>query len=394
MRHVPFSVWRLTFAYALMMAGGAMMVLIAGIIGTTIAPSPGLATLPIALTVVGVAASTLPTGQLMQRFGRRAVFIAYGVLAVLAGLAAALSLLQDSFAGFCLAAMAIGWSSAAGHQYRFAALELVPAPQAAAATSALLLGGILGAFVGPELALFGRSLLAVEFAGSYLLLAVSYVVGTLIVAGYREPRHAVAHNEIAGRPLRVILRNPVVVLAIASAAMSYALMSFVMTATPISMHQHAGHSLEATKWVIQAHIAAMYLPSLVFAALHARFGLQRLLWLGVACFALTLVVALAQQALWAWFLSLILLGLGWNLLFLGGTNLLPQGYQPVERFRVQAMNDFLAFTVQATVALGSGWFLFRFGWHGVLWTGVALLLAYVLLLWRCRQVSPRLRSGG
>jgi MFS family permease len=214
------------------------------------------------------------------------------------------------------------------------------------------------------------------------------------VAGYREPRHAVAHNEIAGRPLRVILRNPVVVLAIASAAMSYALMSFVMTATPISMHQHAGHSLEATKWVIQAHIAAMYLPSLVFAALHARFGLQRLLWLGVACFALTLVVALAQQALWAWFLSLILLGLGWNLLFLGGTNLLPQGYQPVERFRVQAMNDFLAFTVQATVALGSGWFLFRFGWHGVLWTGVALLLAYVLLLWRCRQVSPRLRSGG
>lgn len=392
MRHVPFSVWRLTLAYALMMAGGAMMVLIAGIIGTDFAPTPGLATLPIALTIVGVASATLPTGKLMQKRGRRLVFLGSGALAVAAALAAAASLAADSFPAFCLAAFFIGWSAAAGHQYRFAALELVPAARAPAATSALLLGGILGAFVGPELAVRGRHLLPVEFAGSFVLLAAGYVLGVLIVSFYREPVHASHAEHQASRPLGEILRNPVVVVAIASAAISYGLMSFIMTATPISMHQHSGHSLAATKWVIQAHIAAMYLPSLVFATLHAKLGLRLLLWLGVACYLLTLVVAFADEALLNYGLALILLGLGWNVMFLGGTNLLPLGHAPQERFRVQAMNDFLAFTVQAVVALGSGWFLFRFGWHGVLWTGAVMLAMYAALLWWGRGLPELARA--
>jgi hypothetical protein len=286
-----------------------------------------------------------------------------------------------------VAALGIGWSAAAGHQYRFAALELVPTELAPAATSALLLGGILGAFVGPELALAGRHLLSVEYAGSYLFLAAGYVAGTAIMAFYREPGHAIATRAHSGRPLRAILRNPVVVLAVASAAVSYAVMSFIMTATPISMHEHAGHSLVATKWVIQAHIAAMYLPSLLFAVLHARLGLRRILWLGVACFAATLGVATWDQGLMHYGAALVLLGVGWNLLFLGGTNLLPRGYEPGERFRVQAMNDFLTFTVQAGVSLGSGWVLVRFGWSAVNGIAAGILGVYVFILWRCRLAA-------
>ena len=156
MRNLPLPVWRLVFSYALMMAGVSMMVLIAGIIGTEFAPSADLATLPIAMGVVGVASSTLPTGKLLHRFGRRPVFIVYAVLAICAAVLASASLVLGLFSVFCLAGFLMGWSAAAGHQYRFAALELVSAELAPKATSLLLLGGILSAFVGPELAVYGQ----------------------------------------------------------------------------------------------------------------------------------------------------------------------------------------------------------------------------------------------
>ena len=183
MRQIPKTVWRLTIAFALMMSGTSMMVLIAGIIGTEFAPTEKLATLPIALVIVGVACSTLPTGKLLGRFGRRPVFIAYALLAMLGGFLAMGSIILDTFSGFCFAALVIGWAAAAGHQYRFAALEAVEPEQAHQATSALLMGGILGAFIGPELAVRGRHLLEIEYAGSYLLLMAAYLAGMIIVSG-------------------------------------------------------------------------------------------------------------------------------------------------------------------------------------------------------------------
>ena len=389
MRHMPATVWRLTIAFALMMSGTSMMVLIAGIIGTEFAPSVNLATLPIALVIVGVAISTLPTGRLMGRYGRRPVFLAYALLAILGGFLAVISLVLKTFIGFCGAALVIGWAAAAGHQYRFAALEAVEPEQAHKATSALLMGGILGAFVGPELAVLGRDLLATEYAGSYLLLMGAYGLGLLIITGYTDRHDAGQPMQGQGRALAVILANPQIRLAIAAAALAYAVMSFIMTATPISMHIHSGHSLEATKFVIQSHIAAMYLPSLLFAWLFARLGFFGIFWVGTLIFALCLGVALLGSQLFNYWLSLVLLGVGWNFLFLAGTNLLPRGYQPEERFRVQAMNDFLVFTVQATVAVSAGGFVAQFGWQGLLWSCVPLLLVFALLLWLWRGALDR-----
>jgi MFS family permease len=376
-------------AYALMMAGTSLMVLLAGIIGTGFAPSPDLATLPIALVVVGVAASTLPTGRLLHRFGRRPIFIAYGLVAVSAALVALFSLVAESFAVFCLAAFLMGWSGAAGHQYRFAALESVPPELAAKATSFLLFGGILAAFVGPELAVRGRTLLETEYAGSFLLLCFSYVAGLLIVGTTRHLAAGEGGQRYRGRPLRQILRSHAVILAVAAAAIGYGIMSFIMTATPINMHVHSGHNLDATKFVIQSHIAAMYLPSLVYAWLHDRFGYHGMLWLGVAVYLACLGIALLNTAFLNYWLSLILLGIGWNFLFLSGTNLLPLGYRREERYRVQSVNDFLVFSVQALVSLSSGWFLFHFQWRGILLACLPLLILFSLLLWRLKPERGR-----
>lgn len=379
---VPFAVWRLMIAYALMMGGTALTVLIAGIVGARIAPSEGLATLPIALAVVGVASATLPTGRLLGRFGRRRVFLAYGGLAIGAALVSGWSLVAASFPVYCLGAYLMGWAAAASHQYRFAALELVPPAQAARATSVLLLGGILGALVGPEMAVRGRFLLSTEFAGSYLLLIAGYLAGLGLIAFYREHPGQAGQPRTGGRPTHEILRQPVILVAVTAAATAYGVMSFIMTATPLSMHSHAGHDLEATKWVLQSHIAAMYLPSLVFAPLLARLGYRRVLAAGLLSLAGAVAVALHGLTLSHYWLSLVLLGVGWNFLFLAGTNLLAHGHRAEERYRVQSANDFVAFTTQALVSLGSGWFLFRFGWDGLLWTAALPVLAFAVLLIR------------
>lgn len=372
------------FAYSLMMAGTSLMVLLAGIIGTRIAPSTGLATLPVALVVVGVAASTLPTGKLLQRFGRRSVFIAYGFVAIIGALLAMQSLVSETFTGFCIAAVLMGWSAAAGHQYRFAALEAVPAEMAPKATSFLLLGGILAAFVGPELAVRGRGLLETEYAGSFLLLSISYAVGMVIISFNRDMAVSGTDHHKSGRPLAMILRSPVIILAICSAALGYGIMSFIMTATPISMHTHSGHSLDATKLVIQSHIAAMYLPSLVFAWLFSKLGFRGMMWAGVGVYLVCLSIAAQNTEFLNYWLTLVLLGIGWNFLFLSGTNLLSKGYRREERFQVQSMNDFLVFTIQALVSLSSGWFLFHWQWQGILLACIPLVLSFCVLLWFLR----------
>jgi MFS family permease len=372
-------------AYSLMMAGTSLMVLLAGIIGTEFAPSTDLATLPIALVVVGVACSTLPTGKLLQRFGRRRVFIAYGFISITAALAAMQSLLADTFTGFCVAAFMMGWAGAAGHQYRFAALESVPPEMAAKATSFLLLGGILAAFVGPEIAVRGRALLGTEYAGSFLLLAGSYAAGLLIISFYKDREVISSEHSVAGRPLAEILRSPIVILAISAAALGYGIMSLIMTATPISMHAHAGHSLEVTKFVIQSHIAAMYLPSLFFAWLCARVGFRGMMWFGVLIYLVCLIVAALNTQFLNYWLSLVLLGIGWNFLFLSGTNLLSRGYKREERFRVQSTNDFLVFSIQAIVSLSSGWFLFHWQWRGILLACIPMVLGFCFLMWFTRK---------
>lgn len=385
MKAMPLQVWRLMFAYALMMSGSSLMVLIAGIIGVYFAPSPGLATLPLALTIVGLAFSTLPTGRLLNRFGRRIVFVSYGFVAVGAALLAAWSLTVDSFILFCLAAILIGWSAAAGHQYRFAAMESVPAELAASATSLILLGGILAAFVGPEIAVRGQHLFDTDFAGSFILLAVIYLMGISLVFFYHDESRLSGENQLSGRPLKEIVRAPTVILAISASVLGYGVMSFVMTASPVSMHEHSGHTMQATKWVLQSHIVAMYLPSLVYPWLYSRLGFKGMMLTGVVALFICLVIALLDTRFIHYWSTMVLLGVGWNFLFLSGTNLLRSGYREEERFKVQSFNDFVVFSIQALASLSSGWFLYQWGWNGVIYACIPLILVFIWLTWRHRD---------
>lgn len=162
-------------------------------------------------------------------------------------------------------------------------------------------------------------------------------------------------------------------------------MTFLMTATPISMHKHSGFSLEATKLVIQSHIVAMYLPALVFAWLYDRLGYKGLLWAGIVTYLLCIVIAMIDTDFLHFWLALVLVGVGWNFLFLSGTNLLAKGYRSKERFRVQSVNDFIVFSIQALASLASGWVLFQWQWSGVLWAWIPLILGFAVLLWLYRK---------
>ncbi|WP_169335537.1 MFS transporter [Dasania marina] len=384
-RQLSPSVWLLVIAYALMNSGGSLVIFISSLIASRIAPSADLATLPIALMIVGVACSTLPLGYLQSHYGRKKVFLGFAALACGSALLSSLSLLLQHFWLFCMATFAMGFAMASAHQYRFAVIEHAGAAYAATVTSILLFGGLLSAFIGPEIALWGQALLSGEFIGSYLLLACVFALSFILLC-FTNPNPLNLHAEQT-RPSQqsgwgLIISSPVLSLSLLSAVVAYAVMSFIMTATPLTMHEHMGHSLVDTKLVIQSHIAAMYLPSLVSGLLIDRLGYRWVLGLGLSAFLLCIAVALFNTAFIHFWLALVLLGVAWNFLFIAATTMLALGHNHQDRFKVQATNDFVLFSCQAVAALSSGWFLYHYQWRGVLLMTLPLLLFYGVFLWR------------
>ncbi|MGI2259268.1 MFS transporter [Shewanella sp. GXUN23E] len=387
------AVWILTLAQALAMSATPIMVLLGGIIGAQLAPSEELATLPIALTVVGVALTVLPASRLMRRYGRRPVFLGGTLWGASSGLMAMTAVLHSQFWLFCVAGLMLGGSAAIVLQYRFAAIEAVAVLDAPKAASRVLLGGLAAAIIGPELALFGRDLLVTQYAGAFVMLSVTCLAAFAVLLWYRPPAVQIAEHDRheAARPLKQILVSPVIWVAILAGMLGYALMSLIMTATPVHMHHHGSHTLADTKWVIQSHIIAMYLPSLISGWLIARLGILPMMMAGLVAYLLTVGLALAGSELLNYWSALVLLGIGWNFLFVAATALLPECYRASERFKVQAFNDSVIFSAQALASLSAGWLLFSFGWQTLLlctlpFIGV-LLLVMVSVQWRQRTVA-------
>ena len=383
MASFPRSVWLLVIAYALMHSGGSLMVFIAAIIGAQIAPSSSQATLPIALMIVGVASSTLPLGKLQARFGRKVVFLSFALVAIGCALLAYLSIVLQSFVLFCLSAFGLGFSMSSAHQYRFAVTEHVSTEKIPLVTSILLFGGLLSAFIGPEIALLGQSLLLVEFAGSFLLLAAIFAVCFGLILAITHVDHeniSIVDDLPHHNGFKLILQSPLLLLTVISGVVGFFMMSFIMTATPLTMHEHAGHSLPDTKWVIQSHIAAMYLPSLFSGLLIKRFGFNFTLWLGVLLFSICIGISLTDQKLINFWVALVLLGVAWNFFFMTNTTLLSFGHNHEQRFAVQSSNDFVIFSFQALAALSSGWFLYRWQWQGVLGVSFTILAIFSIYL--------------
>ncbi|MBU2956026.1 MFS transporter, partial [Marinobacter sp. F3R08] len=330
---------------------------------------------------------------------RKRVMLLGAMMGIVAGLVGALGSWAGLFSLLCLAAVLGGTGLAVVHQYRFAAMESVAPDMAGSAAARVLLGGLVAAWLGPEVAGLGSD--ASEeypFLVSWVALAVVQGVALLILgAGYRAgAEHVHASRPGGGRPLRDVLANPLVWAAISAAAIGYAVMSFIMTATPLSMTEMAGHDFDDAKRVIQLHIMAMYLPSLISGWLTRVMGIPLMMGAGLLAYLACIVLAASGVSFHHYLSALLLLGIGWNFLFVGGTTLLPQGYRDAERFRVQGLNDMMVFGSQAIAALSAGAILNWLGWGGLVMVAVPFLILHGLLMiwWLLRERAPATASNG
>jgi MFS family permease len=358
------------------------LMFVGGLIGTELSSSESLGTLPIAAMIIGTAAGVAPIILLMKKYGRKPVFIATALLGVAASLLIVYALNQKSFNYFCAGSALLGVFLASVQQYRFAAMESVTIDKAPTAASALLLAGVAAAFIGPELVLWGKAFTGVDYEGSYYIVAVCILLSVLLMTLYQGIASGEKKAVTRGRPLLKLLSISPLWLALLSAAIGYAVMSLVMTATPVSMHNHFNHSLEDTKWVLQSHVMAMFLPSLFAPWIISRIGIHGLIAAGLVAMFAALIVSSQYFSVDGFWLALVLLGIGWNFMFVGGTTLLPLVYRDGEQFTVQALNDGLVFSISALASFSSGWILAAWQWPGVLLASLPLLLLPLgLLVW-------------
>lgn len=379
---MPANVWLLTLIQALAMSTGTMMVLAGGVLGAQLTPDPAWSTLPLAMSIVGTAIGVLPITRMMQHFGRKPIFIAATLVGALATLLAAFSIIHHSFIGLVFCGFVLGFMLSAIQQIRFAAMESVSLEMMPKAASNVLLGGLVAAILGPELISIGQIFTAQTFVGGFFLMAGILLLCSLLFTQITNTHVVSEKSANTGRELKQIVKQPVFVLAVSASVVGYALMSFIMTATPVHMHVHEAFSLQDTKWVIQSHIFAMFFPSLFSGWLINILGTSRIIYIGLFAYTCTILVALTGNEWLSYWGALVLLGIGWNFLFVGGTVLLAQSYQPEERFKVQGLNEFLVFGSQATAALSAGLFLNLIEWQGLLFASFVIIVVQLMVVGR------------
>ena len=356
-------------------------VFISGIIGSQLTPIKTLSTLPPSIYVVGTAAATIFAAKIMSIIGRRLGFIFSSVAGSIACLIGAYSIMIESFFIFCIAKFILGATMAFTHQYRFAAAESVEKEKAPKAISSLLLAGIVAAFLGISLSNYTKNFVSdYLYVGSYLTLAILTLIPSFLLFFFRDIREAsfVSNQENKSRNYLEFLSDPKFLQAITSAAFAYAVMSFLMTATPISMHIVHHLSLEKTGIVLQFHVLAMFLPSLVTGNLIKKFGYSNMMYAGVLFYILTILMSFFEPSFSNYFIGLIFLGVGWNFLFISGTSLLVTTYKPEEKFKAQGFNDLLVFSSMALASLSAGILISLTSWKTVNLLCIPFLILIIL----------------
>lgn len=358
------------------------LVTLGGIIGTSMTSNKALVTLPLSLMVVAVASTAVPATVLMRRVGRRRGFMLASSVASLGMFVGVIALKQSSFVLFCVATMMLGINMAFTQQYRYAAAESVTPQFVARAISFVLLGSIGGAFLGKELVTRGEAWVAgIPYAGIMVALGMLFILQILLLSMLQEPaahhEHGAPHSD---RPLGDIIRQPVFLAAVSGGVVAYGIMTLIMTATPLSMHLTDGYSIEETSSVIRAHVLAMYLPSLAAGFLIDRVGVTRLMIVGALGLLATSIIGLQGHTFLHYWWALVLLGIGWNFLYVGGTTLLTYTYSMAERYRAQAVNEFLVFGVSAAASLLAGTVMFYFGWTTLMLVPIPALIAITVAL--------------
>jgi predicted MFS family arabinose efflux permease len=367
----------LALSQALMLSAIVLSMALAAILGAMLAPDKGLATLPVAAMVIGTAIASLPAEILMRRGGRRPGFLVGALLGVGGSLLSALALYQSDFAAFVIGHFLLGSYQGFANYYRFAAIEAAGPAHAGRAISLVVAGGVVAAFLGPQLGVWGRDWIGGQiFVGSYLAQGVLSLFALILLSRLRLPKVA-AVDDGPARPLREILVQPALQVAIFGAAIGYAVMIMVMTATPLAILGCGLPGSDVTP-VIQWHVVGMFAPSFFTGILIARYGAPRIMQVGFVLLLGHVVLAVSGVEFMHFLSALILLGVGWNFAFIGGTALLTQAYRPGEQMKVQAVNEFAVFGLVAVATLSAGWLYDRFGWVTLNLAVVPLLLAALI----------------
>lgn len=351
----------------------SLVATVGSLAGHGLAADKGLATLPATAVVVGTALGTVPASLLMRRIGRQRGFIAGTGFAIAGGLVATAAMGLGSFWLLALGSALVGMSSAFGQLYRFAAAEAVPDAQRSRAISAVLAGGLVASFAGPQLAKVTADLFETPYAASFLTVPLLALVTILLLVGLRLPAAGPATMAGSARPLGAIVRQPVFLAAVVAQMTGYGVMNLLMTGTPLAMTAYHGHGLGDAVFVIQWHMVGMFLPGFFTGRLIQRIGERPTILLGIGVNAASLVVAFAGVGIWHFWLALTLLGIGWNLMFVGGSTLVTRTYSSAERAKAQAANDFAIWATVAVTSLSAGQLLHRHGWSAVVTTAIPLL---------------------
>lgn len=378
------NVLLLAACQALSMSAMSINMTVTALTGASIAPDPSYATVPLALQFLGTMMTSMPASLLMRRIGRRAGFMVGVAIGLSAAALAAAMVFDRDFVGFCIASMMLGSFQGFALFYRHAAADTAAPEFRSKAISLVLAGGVFSAIVGPELSKWSFDLFApVLYAGSFVAMMGLQVAILGFLAFIDIPKLDPAEAKDTGRPLMEIARNLRFVVAVIGGMVGFSVMSFIMTATPLAVVA-CGFGFTDAAFIIQWHALGMFAPSFVTGSLIARFGVLRVMMAGALIYLACVAVDISGVALEQFFVGLVLLGIGWNFLFVGGTTLLAECHTPSEKAKVQGFNDFLVFSTVTVASFSSGYLLDHFGWVavniGVLPLVTAVIIALVWLM--------------
>ncbi|NOH24659.1 MFS transporter [Vibrio europaeus] len=357
------NVWLLSLCQALLMTGNILLISVIGLVGKTLAPSSSLITLPVALQFLGLMSATIPASLIMGKLGRKKGFSIGNLVGIGGASIATYALSQQNFSMFCAGTFLLGIGIGFGTLYRFAAIEVCNESARHRAISISMAGGVLAAMLGPNLAIYSQQWSSDGlYVGAFMSLIVLNIIALGLLQTIRFPAPTEHHEQIVSEPLSEIIKAPNFMISVFAAMVAYAVMNILMTATPLAMIG-CGFDFNKAAGVIEWHVLGMFVPAFFTGNLIERFGARAMILTGGLLFVLCIAINIHGQSIWHFSLALILLGVGWNFMFIAATGLFSQSYKSQNKSKAQAFNEFFVFSCVTVTALMSGWLESTVGWQ-------------------------------
>ncbi|KGY08878.1 MFS transporter [Vibrio sinaloensis] len=359
------NVWLLSICQALLMTGNILLISVVGLVGKALAPDSSLITLPVAMQFLGLMSATIPASLIMGKLGRKIGFSLGNVIGISGASVSTYALATQQFPLFCVGTFLLGIGIGFGTLYRFAAIEVCDESARHRAISISMAGGVLAAILGPNLAVYAQQWSNDGlYVGAFLALIVLNIMALCLLQTIRFPKQNLASVKVNADPLKTIVAAPNFMLAVFAAMVAYAVMNILMTATPLAMIG-CGFEFDKAAGVIEWHVLGMFVPAFFTGRLIERFGPRNMILAGGVLFVLCIAVNIHGQSIWHFSSALVLLGVGWNFMFIAATGLFSQSYLPHNKSKAQAFNEFFVFSCVTITALLSGWLESTVGWEAM-----------------------------